>query len=73
MKEIASEQLVLLNTLYGNLIALQNPNINKFHLSIIYEKIRKSQISTKVYWEVIKPFWKLFYSIKYRIFRYLYA
>ena len=64
--KVENEKLILLKSLYENLV---NINYNKFALSILDQNIRRISISNKIYWKMLKPFWKFFYSLKNRIFK----
>ena len=64
--KVENEKLILLKSLHENLV---NINYNKFALSILDQNIRRISISNKIYWKMLKPFWKFFYSLKNRIFK----
>ena len=68
--QLLLEEIKIYSQLYEKLIIL---NFNKYYLSLLNQRIKKIIVSQKYYWIVIKPFWKLFYSIKKKILRLLYT
>ena len=70
VNQVSKEQLTIYNKLYENLIIL---NFNKYYLSILKEKIKKMKASKKKYWPILKPLWKLFFSLKRRAFYFIYT